>query len=51
METNIIWIVVMAVLFIFVWLNNKRNMKNKRERRNNRFEDRYASKKNKNLES
>ncbi|WP_335966901.1 hypothetical protein [Galbibacter sp. PAP.153] len=47
METHIIWIVILAVLFIFVWLNNKRNMKKRRDRRNNRFGDRYSSKRGK----
>ncbi|MCX2680219.1 hypothetical protein OOZ15_09740 [Galbibacter sp. EGI 63066] len=47
MRNYIIWIVILAILFIAVWLNNKRNMKKWRDRRHTRFEDRYTNKKNK----
>lgn len=46
METSIIWIIVIAVLFILVWLNHKRNLKKLRGRNGRDFYKGYNNKRN-----
>jgi hypothetical protein len=46
METSVIWIIVIAVLFVLVWLNHKRNMKKLRRRSKHDFHKGYRNKRN-----
>lgn len=50
MGLNIIWIIVLAALFVLVWLNHKRNMKKLRGRNRKDFYKGYQSKRKHNLE-
>lgn len=46
MYLNIIWIVVIAILFMLVWFNHKRNIKKLRGRNKQDFYKGYRNKKN-----
>lgn len=39
------WIIVIAILFVLVLLNNKRNMKKLKDRRSGNFRENYYKKK------
>jgi len=46
METSILWIIVIAVLFVLVWLNHKKNMNKLRGRNKQDFYKGYRNKRN-----